>query len=75
MHAWDDSVPIEETLRTFKDLVQNGKVHYIGASNLKGWQQQNPQNMNVVYLLRIIYEDQFSMSKSIFGLFPTSSYI
>lgn len=46
MHAWDDSVPIEETLRTFKDLVQNGKVHYIGASNLKGWQLQKMVDMS-----------------------------
>ena len=46
MHAWDDSVPIEETLRTFRDLVQNGKVHYIGASNLKGWQLQKMVDMS-----------------------------
>ena len=40
MHAWDDSVPDEETLRTFHDLIRNDKVRYIGASNLKGWQLQ-----------------------------------
>lgn len=32
-HCWDSSTPIEETLRTFDDLVRAGKVRYIGASN------------------------------------------
>lgn len=38
MHRWDDSVPIEETLRTLDDLVRAGKVRYIGASNYLAWQ-------------------------------------
>jgi len=32
-HCWDAATPIEETLRAFDDLVQAGKVRYIGASN------------------------------------------
>ena len=32
-HAPDTATPIEETLRAFDDLVQSGKVRYIGASN------------------------------------------
>ncbi|XP_063430130.1 1-deoxyxylulose-5-phosphate synthase YajO-like [Mytilus trossulus] len=46
MHAWDDSVPLEETLRTFDDLIRGGKVRYIGASNLKGWQLQKMMDMS-----------------------------
>ncbi|MGC9393662.1 MAG: aldo/keto reductase [Anaerolineae bacterium] len=33
MHHWDDQTPVEETLRALEDLVQSGKVRYIGASN------------------------------------------
>ncbi|XP_046578841.1 1-deoxyxylulose-5-phosphate synthase YajO-like [Haliotis rubra] len=40
MHVWDDGPPIEETLRTFDDLVRCGKVRYVGASNVVGWQLQ-----------------------------------
>ncbi len=37
-HWPDADTPIEETLRAFDDLVQQGKVRYIGASNYKAWQ-------------------------------------
>ena len=34
---WDDrDTPLEETLRAFDDLVRQGKVRYIGASNYVG---------------------------------------
>ncbi|MGB4861755.1 MAG: aldo/keto reductase [Tepidiformaceae bacterium] len=32
-HWFDESVPIEESLRAFEELVKSGKVRYIGASN------------------------------------------
>jgi aryl-alcohol dehydrogenase-like predicted oxidoreductase len=38
IHSWDDTTPIEETLRTLDDLVRSGKVRYIGASNFAAWQ-------------------------------------
>ncbi|PJF45027.1 MAG: aldo/keto reductase [Phototrophicales bacterium] len=38
MHSWDPLTPLEESLRTFEDLVQAGKVRYIGVSNFKAWQ-------------------------------------
>ena len=31
-HRFDDSVPLEETLRAFDDLVRQGKVLYVGVS-------------------------------------------
>jgi aryl-alcohol dehydrogenase-like predicted oxidoreductase len=35
---WDDrETPLEETLRAFDDLVRQGKVRYIGASNHMAW--------------------------------------
>ena len=38
MHRWDVNTPIEETMRTLDDLVNSGKVRYIGASNYASWQ-------------------------------------
>ncbi|XP_003382666.2 PREDICTED: uncharacterized protein LOC100631598 [Amphimedon queenslandica] len=40
IHCWDDGTPLEETLRALNDLVKMGKVHYIGVSNVTGWQFQ-----------------------------------
>jgi aryl-alcohol dehydrogenase-like predicted oxidoreductase len=36
-HSYDAEVPIDETLRAFDDLVRQGKVRYIGASNFPAW--------------------------------------
>ena len=36
-HWPDDETPLEETLRALDDLVRQGKVRYIGASNHPGW--------------------------------------
>lgn len=38
LHRHDPLTPIEETLRALEDLVSQGKVRYIGSSNLTGWQ-------------------------------------
>ena len=38
MHRWSDDTPIEETLRALENLVQSGKILYIGASNYTAWQ-------------------------------------
>jgi aryl-alcohol dehydrogenase-like predicted oxidoreductase len=37
-HRFDDTVPIEQTLRVFDDLVRQGKVLYVGLSNWAAWQ-------------------------------------
>jgi aryl-alcohol dehydrogenase-like predicted oxidoreductase len=37
-HWPDDDTPIEETLHAMDDLVRQGKVRYIGASNYKAWE-------------------------------------
>lgn len=37
-HWTDEDTPIEETLRAFDDLVRQGKVRYIGASNYMAWE-------------------------------------
>ena len=38
IHRPDYSTPIEETLRTMDDLVRQGKVRYLGCSNLRAFQ-------------------------------------
>jgi aryl-alcohol dehydrogenase-like predicted oxidoreductase len=38
LHAWDSSVPVEETLAAVADAVRSGKVRYAGVSNYTGWQ-------------------------------------
>ncbi len=38
IHSVDPITPLEETLRALNDLVQQGKVRYIGYSNLTAWQ-------------------------------------
>jgi diketogulonate reductase-like aldo/keto reductase len=38
VHGWDSNTPREETVRTLDDLVRQGKVRYIGLSNLMSWQ-------------------------------------
>lgn len=38
IHGVDSVTPIEETLSALTDLVRQGKVRYIGCSNLAAWQ-------------------------------------
>ncbi len=38
LHGPDPITPPEETLRAFDDLVRQGKVRYVGVSNLFAWQ-------------------------------------
>lgn len=37
MHGFDAVTPVEEVLSTLENLVQSGKVRYIGCSNFSGW--------------------------------------
>ncbi|MEC3947855.1 aldo/keto reductase [Sphingobium sp. HWE2-09] len=37
LHGQDHSTPVEETLSTLDQLVREGKVRYVGASNFSGW--------------------------------------
>ncbi|MFT5196228.1 MAG: aryl-alcohol dehydrogenase-like predicted oxidoreductase, partial [Candidatus Promineifilaceae bacterium] len=37
MHEPDPDTPLEETIRAFDDLIHQGKIHYIGASNMPAW--------------------------------------
>lgn len=37
MHGFDAVTPVEETLRALDDLMQSGKIRYVGCSNFSGW--------------------------------------
>jgi aryl-alcohol dehydrogenase-like predicted oxidoreductase len=37
LHGFDAVAPVEETLSTLDDLVQAGKIRYLGCSNFSGW--------------------------------------
>ncbi len=38
IHRWDSSTPIEETMQALHDVVQAGKLRYLGASSMYAWQ-------------------------------------
>jgi aryl-alcohol dehydrogenase-like predicted oxidoreductase len=38
VHGWDGRTPLDETLSALEQLVQSGKVRYVGCSNFAGWQ-------------------------------------
>lgn len=38
IHRWDQSTPIEETMEALHDIVNSGRVRYIGASSMASWQ-------------------------------------
>ena len=48
-HTPDFETPIEETLRTFDDLVHQGKVRYIGCSNFSTWQLCKARGISALY--------------------------
>jgi len=46
VHGWDGKTPLEETLSTLNNLVQSGKVRYLGCSNFSGWQLQKAVDLS-----------------------------
>jgi aryl-alcohol dehydrogenase-like predicted oxidoreductase len=38
IHRFDDTTPLEQSLRALDDLVRQGKLLYLGASNFAAWQ-------------------------------------
>lgn len=38
IHRFDDDTPVEETMQVLHDIVQAGKVRYLGASSMYAWQ-------------------------------------
>src|SRR6266849_2601156 len=42
-HSWDAHVPLDESLETMQDLVEEGLVNYPGVSNFAAWQMATLQ--------------------------------
>jgi aryl-alcohol dehydrogenase-like predicted oxidoreductase len=45
LHAYDARTPLHEVLSTLNDLVRDGKIRYVGASNFSGWQLMKSLNL------------------------------
>jgi aryl-alcohol dehydrogenase-like predicted oxidoreductase len=45
LHAWDNTTPIEETMRALDTLVEQGKVRYLGFSDTPAWKVAQAQTM------------------------------
>ena len=43
LHLWDGTTPVEEILRGMDDLVRQGKVLYLGVSDIPAWQVSRMQ--------------------------------
>jgi aryl-alcohol dehydrogenase-like predicted oxidoreductase len=63
LHQPDPLTPIEETLRALDDLVRQGKVRYIGCSNLPAWQVVESQwtSRNLGLNSFISCQDEYSL--------------
>ncbi|TDG00832.1 aldo/keto reductase [Paenibacillus piri] len=48
VHRFDENTPLEETLRALDDLVRQGKVRYLGASNYAAWQIAKAHGLSAV---------------------------
>jgi len=63
LHESDLKTPIEETLRALDDLVQSGKVRYLGCSNFAAWQvveaQLTARHANGTQF--ISFQDEYSL--------------
>jgi len=45
IHFWDPFTPIDETMRALDDLVQSGKVRYLGVSDIPAWKVAQAQTI------------------------------
>ncbi|KIW52348.1 hypothetical protein PV05_07990 [Exophiala xenobiotica] len=49
IHRFDKTVPVEETMKALHDLVQSGKVRYIGASSMWAYQFAQMQHVAEIH--------------------------
>ncbi|MDZ5454373.1 aldo/keto reductase [Labrys sp. ZIDIC5] len=45
LHNWDQTAPVEETLRGLDDLVTAGKIRYVGFSDTPAWKTAEAQTI------------------------------
>ncbi len=63
MHGFDALTPVEETLSALDNLVQSGKVRYIGCSNFSGWHVMKSLATSEKYGLAryVVYQGYYSL--------------
>ena len=63
LHRPDPTTPIEETLRALDTLIAQGKVRYIGCSNMSASQIVEAQRISQANGLHrfVVYQDQYSL--------------
>ncbi len=63
IHRADPLTPVEETLRALDDLIRQGKVRYIGVSNMPAWQMVEAQWTAKTCGLNpfVSFQDEFSL--------------
>ena len=65
IHRFDPDVPVEETMEALHDIVQAGKVRYLGASSMFAWQFAKLQTAAAVggWTPFVAMEDQYNLIK------------
>lgn len=63
LHGFDAFTPVEETLKTLDQLVQSGKIRYIGCSNFSGWHLMKSLAVSEKYGLEryVAYQGYYSL--------------
>ncbi len=63
MHGFDALTPLEENLGTLNNLIESGKVRYIGCSNFSGWQLMKALATSEKYGLNryVVYQGYYSL--------------
>lgn len=63
IHWFDDTTPVEETLRALDDLIRSGKIRYIGCSNFAAWQLMKSLAVSERYgwAKYIVYQGYYSL--------------
>jgi aryl-alcohol dehydrogenase-like predicted oxidoreductase len=63
LHTPDPSTPLEETLGALNELVQSGKVRFIGCSNLPAWQVTDSKWISLTkgYASFVSCQDEYSL--------------
>ncbi len=63
MHGFDALTPVEETLRALENLIQSGKIRYIGCSNFSGWHLMKSLSVSEKYGLEryVAYQGYYSL--------------
>lgn len=49
LHRFDDTTPLEESLRALDDLIRQGKILYLGASNFAAWQVEKGLGLSLLH--------------------------